>query len=87
MPASACMCVCVCACVRVCVSACACAVWSVTSSLLPGQEQERRRKAERAAHAAMNGPKAVAYEYAGPDYEVGGALACSEQPSLHLELG
>ena len=34
------------------------------------QELEHRRKAERAAHAAMNGPKALAFEYAGPDYEV-----------------
>lgn len=42
----------------------------MSSLSLADQEQERRRKAERAAHAAMNGPKALAYEYAGPDYEV-----------------
>lgn len=35
------------------------------------KELEHRRKAERAAHAAMNGTKAYALEYAGPDYEEG----------------
>ena len=34
------------------------------------QEQERRRKAETAAHNALNGPRVRAYEYAGPDFEV-----------------
>ena len=34
------------------------------------QETERRRKAEVAAHAAMNGPRVRAFEYAGPDFEV-----------------
>lgn len=34
------------------------------------QEQERRRKAEVAAHSALNGPRVRAYEFAGPDFEV-----------------
>ncbi len=34
------------------------------------QEQERRRKAESAAHSALNGPRVRAYEFAGPDFEV-----------------
>lgn len=34
------------------------------------KETERRHKAEVAAHAAMNGPRVRAYEYAGPDFEV-----------------
>lgn len=34
------------------------------------QEQERRRKAEVAAHSALNGPRVRAFEYAGPDFEV-----------------
>lgn len=38
------------------------------------QEQERRRKAEVAAHSALNGPRVRAYEYAGPDFEVGRSL-------------
>ena len=38
------------------------------------QEQERRRKAEVAAHSALNGPRVRAYEYAGPDFEVGCAV-------------
>lgn len=34
------------------------------------QEQDRRRKAEVAAHSALNGPRVRAFEYAGPDFEV-----------------
>lgn len=34
------------------------------------QEQERRRKAEVAAHSALNGPRVRAFEFAGPDFEV-----------------
>ena len=36
----------------------------------PVQEQERRRKAEVAAHSALNGPRVRAFEYAGPDFQV-----------------
>ena len=38
------------------------------------QEQERRRKAERAAHSALNGPRVMAYEYSGPDFQVCGQM-------------
>ena len=43
------------------------------------QEQERRRKAEVAAHSALNGPRVRAYEFAGPDFEV----RCTEEQSPH----
>ena len=38
------------------------------------QELEKRRKAERAAHSAINGTRAMAYEYSGPDLQVKGIL-------------
>ena len=45
---------------------------NVVAYLCASQEQERRRKAEAAAHSALNGPRVRAYEYAGPDFEVMG---------------
>ena len=50
---------------------------------LCSQEQERRRKAEVAAHSALNGPRVRAYEFAGPDFEVRNN---SLLVSLHAEL-
>lgn len=47
--------------------------------MLYAQEQERRRKAEVAAHSALNGPRVRAYEYAGPDFEVRYILCTEEQ--------
>ena len=48
-----------------------CASLMLGKFLLCSQEQERRRKAELAAHSAMNGQRVKAFEYAGPDFEVG----------------
>eukprot|EP00731_Ephydatia_muelleri_P016776 Em0009g1200a len=42
------------------------------------KETERRHKAEVAAHAAMNGPRVRAFEYAGPDFEEGPHSALNE---------
>ena len=42
------------------------------------QEIEKRRKAEVAAHAALNGPRVRAYQYAGPDFEEGPHSALNE---------
>jgi collagen type IV alpha-3-binding protein len=43
------------------------------------KEVEKRRKAELAAHAALNGPRVRAYQYAGPDFEEGPHSALNEE--------
>lgn len=43
------------------------------------KEQERRRKAERAAHSAINGPRVSAYEYSGPDMQEGPHSTLNEE--------
>lgn len=40
---------------------------------------EKRRKAELAAHSALNGPRVRAYQYAGPDFEEGPHSALNEE--------
>ena len=49
------------------------------------QEQERRRKAELAAHSAMNGQRVKAFEFAGPDFEVGTLQTLQEMISFLRE--
>ena len=48
-------------------------------SLTHTQEEDKRRKAEVAAHAALNGPRIKAYKYAGPDFEEGPHSTLSEE--------
>jgi collagen type IV alpha-3-binding protein len=43
------------------------------------KEEDKRRRAEVAAHAALNGPRIKAYKYAGPDYEEGPHSTLSEE--------